>query len=120
MPSVWPNPTARPRCAWRPLGRRGVLVAERRSMVIRALTTVFLTGQACLSGPPGGADAGMAVPDAALDTSPPTPRLAANQLVFDSTRSSINHEIFVMKTDGTETTRLTIDAAYENWWPRIS
>jgi hypothetical protein len=31
-----------------------------------------------------------------------------------------NHEIFVMKTDGTEATRLTTDAAYENWWPRIS
>ena len=45
--------------------------------------------------------------------------LAINQLVFDSNRSG-NHEIFVMKTDGTSVKQLTKDAAYENWWPRIS
>jgi Tol biopolymer transport system component len=43
----------------------------------------------------------------------------ADQLVFDSDRAG-NHEIYVMRTDGSGATRLTNDAAYENWWPRIS
>lgn len=47
-------------------------------------------------------------------------KLSSDQLVFDSDRESGRHEIYVMKTDGTEATRLTFDAAYENWWPRIS
>ena len=46
--------------------------------------------------------------------------LATDQLVFDSTRLSANREIYVMKTDGTGVTRLTNNAAYEHWWPRIS
>jgi len=45
--------------------------------------------------------------------------LAADMLVFDSDRSG-NHEIFVMKTDGTGAVPLTNDASYENWWPRLS
>lgn len=49
-----------------------------------------------------------------------TPTVLANQLVFDSTRASSNLEIFVMKTDGSSAVRLTNDANYENWWPRIS
>lgn len=72
--------------------------------------------QACPTGQPGSPDATVVTPDAP----PPKPTLAADQLVFDSTRSSSNHEIFVMKTDGSNATRLTIDPAYENWWPRIS
>lgn len=52
--------------------------------------------------------------------SPPAPAtLASNQLVFDSDRSG-NHEIFVMKTDGTGIRQLTDDDNYENWWPRIA
>jgi Tol biopolymer transport system component len=70
--------------------------------------------QTCSPGQPGG-DAGSTMPDA-----PSVPSLAADQLVFDSTRSSANHEIFAMKTDGSGAVRLTIDPAYENWWPRIS
>jgi Tol biopolymer transport system component len=77
---------------------------------------VFLVIPACSQAQPSGADATTDVPD----TNTPTPALAANQLVFDSTRSSSNHEIFVMKTDGTSAIRLTTDPAYENWWPRIS
>jgi TolB protein len=47
--------------------------------------------------------------------------LASDQLVFDSDRAGGTHEIYVMKTDGTGTaTRLTNDASYQNWWPRIS
>ena len=45
--------------------------------------------------------------------------LGGDQLVFDSDRVG-NHEIFVMKTDSSGATRLTNDATYENWWPRIS
>jgi TolB protein len=86
-------------------------------MAVRTLTmmTFLAVTQACPPDQPGP-DAGMAGPDA----TPPRPTLAANQLVFDSTRSSSNHEIFVMKTDGTGATRLTTDPAHENWWPRIS
>ena len=88
----------------------------------------LLVIQACSPGQPGSADATIDIPDATIpdattgvpDATPAAPRLAANQLVFDSTRSSSNHEIFVMKTDGTGATRLTTDPAYENWWARIS
>jgi len=64
----------------------------------------------------GGSDGG------GLVASPATPAttLASNQLVFDSTRQSTNREIYAMKTDGTGITRLTNNAAYEHWWPRIS
>lgn len=46
--------------------------------------------------------------------------LASDQLVFDSTRASSNREIFVMKTDGSGIARLTTNASYEHWWPRVS
>jgi Tol biopolymer transport system component len=45
--------------------------------------------------------------------------LGPDQLVFDSDRAG-NYEIFVMRSDGSGATRLTNDAAYENWWPRVS
>ena len=47
------------------------------------------------------------------------PTLSADQLVFDSDRTG-NHEIFVMKANGTELKQLTNDSKYENWWARIS
>lgn len=51
----------------------------------------------------------------------PTPTsLSSSQLVFDSDREDGRHEIYVMNTDGSQVSRLTHDAAYENWWPRIS
>jgi len=46
--------------------------------------------------------------------------LTADQLVFDSDRADGTHEIYVMKTDGSAVTRLTHDASYQNWWPRVS
>ncbi len=49
-----------------------------------------------------------------------TPALVRDRLVFDSTRLSSNREIFVMKDDGTQITRLTNNPAYQHWWPRIS
>jgi Tol biopolymer transport system component len=45
--------------------------------------------------------------------------LSADTLVFDSSRTG-NHEIFLMKTDGSGARQLTSDTNYENWWPRIS
>lgn len=79
---------------------------------------------ACSRDQPSSPDAATGVPDAnpdaSADANPPPPTLAANQVVFDATRSSVNHEIFVMNSDGTGVARLTTDAAYENWWPRIS
>lgn len=48
------------------------------------------------------------------------PTLAANQLLFDSDRTDGRHEIYVMRTDGSCVSRLTTNAAYENWWPRAS
>jgi Tol biopolymer transport system component len=60
------------------------------------------------------------------DSSTPSPppvsssiALAKDDLVFDSDRTG-NHEIFVMKTDGSGAKQLTNDMSYENWWPRIS
>ncbi len=46
--------------------------------------------------------------------------LAADQLVFDSDRAGGMHEIYMMKSDGSGVTRLTTDASWQNWWPRIS
>jgi TolB protein len=87
-------------------------------MAVRTLTMLAFSvvAQPCSPGQPGDLDAGMTVPDAGR----PTPRLATDQLVFDSTRSGTNHEIFVMNRDGTGAMRLTNDPRYENWWPRIS
>jgi Tol biopolymer transport system component len=45
--------------------------------------------------------------------------LGTDQLVFNSNRSG-NHEIFVMKTDGSAVTQLTQDKQYDSWWPKIS
>lgn len=46
--------------------------------------------------------------------------LASNKVVFDSDRNGVTHEIYVMNADGSSVVRLTNDAAYQNWWPRIS
>jgi Tol biopolymer transport system component len=46
--------------------------------------------------------------------------LATNKVVFDSDRNGSTHEIYVMDADGMNVTRLTNDASYQNWWPRIS
>lgn len=64
----------------------------------------------------GGGSSGTPAPIVAA----PIPALAADQLVFDATRLSANREIYVMKTDGTEIARLTSNATFEHWWPRIS
>jgi Tol biopolymer transport system component len=52
---------------------------------------------------------------------PSTSSTALDQdaLVFNSNRTG-NHEVFVMNTDGSGAKRLTNDAAFDNWWPRIS
>ena len=86
-------------------------------MAVRILAVLAFStaAQSCPPNPPAP-DAAVPVPDAA----PPRATLAADQLVFDSTRAGTNHEIFAMKTDGSSAIRLTTDAAYENWWPRIS
>src|SRR5437868_155735 len=90
-----------------------------RSMTAIAVGTITMLSlsalQGCPPGQPGEPDAAVGIPDAV-----PRPAIAADQLVFDSTRSSSNHEIFVMNRDGSSAARLTNDPAYENWWPRIS
>jgi len=72
---------------------------------------IILALAAC--GGAGGSDGGTPLQPATAAV------LAADQLVFDSDRSG-NHEIFVMKTDGTGVVQLSRDARFENWWPRIS
>ncbi|MGA8514661.1 MAG: hypothetical protein WB821_07800, partial [Burkholderiaceae bacterium] len=57
---------------------------------------------------------------AVTPATPAAPALARDRLVFDSTRQSSSREIFVMKDDGTQITRLTNNPAFEHWWPRIS
>ncbi len=46
--------------------------------------------------------------------------LTTNKVVFDSNRNGTTHEIYVMNADGSSVARLTNDANYQNWWPRIS
>jgi TolB protein len=46
--------------------------------------------------------------------------LTSNKVVFDSDRNGSTHEIYVMNADGSSVVRLTNDASYQNWWPRIS
>ena len=41
---------------------------------------------------------------------PSSPTLARDEWLFDSTRASTNHEIFLMKADGSGIRRLTNDA----------
>ncbi|MEY4730080.1 MAG: hypothetical protein RL020_1238 [Pseudomonadota bacterium] len=55
------------------------------------------------------------------DTSAPSipTALGSDQLAFDSDRNG-NHEIFVMKADGSAAKQVTNDMQYENWWPKIS
>src|SRR5215471_4558575 len=66
---------------------------------------------ASLAGCAGGSGSG---------GSGPVVPLASGQLVFDSDRAGGTHEIYVMNADGTGVTRLTNDASYQNWWPRVS
>jgi Tol biopolymer transport system component len=79
---------------------------------MRNLITLALI--ASLAGCGGGGGELTILPPPAVAT------LATNQLVFDSTRLSTNREIYVMKTDGSGITRLTSNASFEHWWPRIS
>jgi Tol biopolymer transport system component len=76
---------------------------------MRILVTLLLTASVLACG--GKTD----------DSASPQPvaPLGSDQLVFDSDRGG-NHEIFVMKTDGSGARQLTFDITYENWWPRIS
>src|SRR4051812_20795148 len=78
----------------------------RKPFIVVALLTI-------LSGCGSGSSDKPSTPVATITT------LAANQIVFDSDRTG-NHEIFVMKTDGSLVQQLTHDSAYENWWARIS
>ena len=75
------------------------------------ITAALLVTLAACGGDPGSST-GPALPGAVS--------LARDQLLFDSTRASSNHEIFVMKTDGSGIQRLTNDSRYENWWARAS
>ncbi len=45
--------------------------------------------------------------------------LQRDELVFNSNRTG-NHEIFVMKNDGSAVRALTNDARFDNWWARPS
>ena len=79
---------------------------------MRTLVLIFVAAALAACG--GGSDGAPADPP--LGSASP---LSADTLVFDSNRSG-NHEIFLMKTDGSGAQQLTRDSAYENWWPRIS
>jgi len=83
---------------------------------MRRLIAFTLVALLTSCGGGGGSDMG----GNSVSPAPAVTVLAANQLVFDSTRLSANREIYVMRTDGTGITRLTNNAAYEHWWPRIS
>jgi Tol biopolymer transport system component len=74
------------------------------------VAAVLISALAACGG--GGPDAGSPAPTGV------TP-LGAHVLVFDSDRTG-NHEILLMRDDGTATAQLTSDGTYENWWPRIS
>lgn len=54
-----------------------------------------------------------------VEPPPVSTALAQDALVFNSNRAG-NQEIYVMKTDGSGAQRITRDAAFDNWWPRIS
>jgi Tol biopolymer transport system component len=55
-------------------------------------------------------------------TPPNTPAalaLAPDDLVFNSNRNG-HHQVFTMKTNGSAAKPLSSDAAFDDWWPRIS
>jgi Tol biopolymer transport system component len=45
--------------------------------------------------------------------------LPTDTIVFAADRTG-NHEIYAMRTDGTDLRRLTLDFSFESWWPRIA
>lgn len=45
--------------------------------------------------------------------------LAADTLVFNSDRSG-NHEVYTIRTDGSDMRQLTNDATYDSWWARTA
>jgi Tol biopolymer transport system component len=75
---------------------------------------------AALAGCGGKSDPAPSAPACSGFSSGGVPTLGTNQLLFDSDRADNRHEIYVMRTDGTCVSRLTNNAAYENWWPRAS
>lgn len=85
---------------------------------MRALFTIALVSVLAACG--GKSDDLPTTPQCSGFSSGTVPTLGTNQLLFDSDRADSRHEIYVMKTDGTCVTRLTNNAAYENWWPRAS
>jgi Tol biopolymer transport system component len=86
---------------------------------MRLLITTFSL-IAALVGCGGTSEPSPSGPQCSGFSSGAVPTLATNQLLFDSDRSDSRHEIYVMRTDGTCVSRLTTNAAYENWWPRAS
>lgn len=85
---------------------------------MRMLIALMLS--ALLAGCGGKSDDAPTGPQCSGFSSGTVPTLATNQLLFDSDRANSRHEIYVMRTDGNCVTRLTNNAAYENWWPRAS
>ncbi len=83
-------------------------------------TLIALMLFAMLAGCGGKSDDAPTGPQCSGFSSGSVPTLATNQLLFDSDRADSRHEIYVMRTDSTCVTRLTTNAAYENWWPRAS
>ena len=81
------------------------------------ITTLALI--AALAGCGGKSEPGPHAPACTGFSSGTVTPLAADQLVFDSNRGG-NHEIYVMRTDGSDPVQLTDDPQYANWWPRIS
>ncbi len=87
---------------------------------MRSLAVAFLT-LSLSSLPSCGGSAADAVSGAKTPQGSTVPfaPLGIDQLVFNSNRSG-NHEIFVMKTDGSAVMQLTQDRQYDSWWPKIS
>ncbi len=83
-------------------------------------TLIALMLFALLAGCGGKSDDPPTGPQCSGFSSGTVPTLGTNQLLFDSDRANSRHEIYVMRTDGSCVTRLTTNAAYENWWPRAS
>ena len=85
---------------------------------MRSLIALVMTVALAACG--GKSDDAPTGPQCSGFSSGSVPTLASNQVLFDSDRADSRHEIYVMRTDGSCVSRLTTNAAYENWWPRAS
>ncbi len=85
----------------------------RRALLAAAALAVMALGVGC------GGTAGVTHPSPGRPLPTPSGSVAAGFMAYDSDRSG-NYELYLRDLAGRTEARLTNDARYDSWWPRIS